>query len=101
MSHRFKPLGDRVLVRPIPEPDVTPGGIVLVPGRERERVQRGLVIARGPGDKLPDGSFAPMCLNVGDTVLMPRRGGDDKVKIDGEELLVFHEEQFAWAMLEE
>ena len=51
---KLRPLGDRVVIEPIPREDMTKSGIVL-PDTAKEKPQEGKVIAVGPGKTLDDG----------------------------------------------
>ena len=46
MSLSLKPLGDRLIVKPIEQDDVTAGGIML-PDTAKEKPQKGEVLADG------------------------------------------------------
>ena len=50
MSLNLKPLGNRLVVEPIEQEEVTAGGIVL-PETAKEKPQKGNVLAAGPGDR--------------------------------------------------
>ena len=54
MATKLQPLGDRVVVKPLPKEEVTKGGIVL-PDTVKEKPQEGEVIAVGPGKLLENG----------------------------------------------
>ena len=47
---KFRPLHDRVLVQRIEQEEKTAGGIII-PDTAKEKPQRGVVIAAGPGKK--------------------------------------------------
>ncbi|HEY8971622.1 MAG TPA: co-chaperone GroES, partial [Puia sp.] len=47
---RITPLHDRVIVRPAKAEEKTAGGIII-PDTAKEKPQRGVVIATGPGKK--------------------------------------------------
>ncbi|MBM4452422.1 MAG: co-chaperone GroES, partial [Chloroflexi bacterium] len=83
------PLGDRVVVKPIPKEDVTKGGIVL-PDTAKEKPQEGKVLAVGPGKMTDDGKRIAMDVKVGDVVLYAKYGGTE-VKEDDEELIILRE----------
>src|SRR3972149_4473299 len=51
---KLKPLGDRVVIRPIVKEEVTKGGIVL-PDTVKEKPQEGEILAVGPGRPLKRG----------------------------------------------
>ena len=75
----IRPLGDRVLVQPKEEKEVTRGGIII-PDTAKEKPMEGTVIAVGTKrDK--DGKEVPFDVKPGDTVLLPKYGGTE-VKID-------------------
>ena len=50
MAISIKPLGNRIVVEPIAEEEVTAGGIVL-PETAKEKPQKGTVLAAGPGER--------------------------------------------------
>ena len=87
---KLKPLGDRVLVRPVEEDLTTASGIVL-PDTAKEKPQKGEVLAVGDGKWDEDGEKRiPLDVAEGDEVLYSKYGGTE-IKIDGEELLVLRE----------
>jgi chaperonin GroES len=87
---KFRPLGDRVVVRRIEEETKTSGGIII-PDTAKEKPSQGEVIAVGPGarDEKTGARIAPE-VKVGDVVLFGKWSGSE-VKIDGEELLIMKE----------
>ncbi len=89
MAAKLQPLGDRVVVRPIPKEEVTKGGIVL-PDTVKEKPQEGKVIAVGPGRLTDEGKRIVMDVKVGDTVLYAKYGGTE-IKEDDEELIILRE----------
>ena len=89
MSISFKPLGSRVVIEPLEQEDITPGGIVL-PETAKEKPQKGTVLAIGPGDRDDDGKRIPMDVAVGDIVLYAKYAGTE-VKVDGKKLLILKE----------
>ncbi|OGE82769.1 MAG: co-chaperone GroES [Candidatus Doudnabacteria bacterium RIFCSPLOWO2_01_FULL_44_21] len=68
----IKPLGDRILVKPLRQEDVTKSGIVLPDTAEKEKKEQGEVIAIGEGDKIKK-----LKLKVGDKVLFGKYAGDE------------------------
>jgi chaperonin GroES len=86
---RLKPLGDRVVVKPLEEEERTKGGIVL-PDTAKEKPQHGEILAVGPGALDEDGERLPMDVNVGDRVLFAKYAGTE-VKIDDDELLILRQ----------
>jgi chaperonin GroES len=89
MSLSLKPLGDRVIVKPIEQEEVTAGGIVL-PDTAKEKPQKGEVLAVGPGTRNDAGERVAMDVKVGDVVLYAKYGGTE-IKLDGEKILVLRE----------
>ncbi len=85
----LKPLGDRVIVEIIDEPQTTASGIVL-PDTAKEKSQRGNVIAVGPGRMLDNGERAALEVNEGDTVMFAKYGGTE-VTLDGKDLMILQE----------
>ncbi|MEW5762854.1 MAG: co-chaperone GroES [Bacillota bacterium] len=85
----IRPLGDRVVVKPLPMEERTKGGIVL-PDTAKEKPQKGEVMAVGPGRLLDNGQRVAIDLKVGDKVLYSKYAGNE-VKIDDEEYLILRE----------
>ena len=86
----IKPIQDRVVVKPIAEDEVTKSGIVLPDTVDKERPEKGAVVAVGEGKLLDSGQRAPMSVKVGDTVMF-KKYSPDEIKIDDEEYLVISE----------
>ena len=86
---RFRPLGDRVVVRRVKEEQKTAGGIII-PETAQEKPQEGEIIAVGPGGRDEAGKLIPIDLKSGDRVLFGKWSGTE-VKIDGEDLLIMKE----------
>ncbi|HHW44466.1 co-chaperone GroES [Desulfofundulus thermobenzoicus] len=85
----IRPLGERVVVKPLPSEEVTKGGIVI-PDTAKEKPQEGEVVAVGPGRLLENGTRVPIDLKVGDRILFSKYAGNE-VKLDGEEYLIMRE----------
>jgi chaperonin GroES len=83
---KLRPLGDRVVIEPIPREDMTKSGIVL-PDTAKEKPQEGKVIAVGPGKTLEDGKREAIDVNPGDKVLYAKYAGTE-FKLDGDEYLI-------------
>jgi len=82
---KFRPLGDRVLVRRVEEATKTAGGIII-PDTAKEKPQRGEVVAVGPGK---DGNL--MTVAVGDIVLYGKYAGQE-LNYDGNDYLIMRED---------
>jgi len=85
-STKLRPLGDKVVVEVIDEPQTTASGIVL-PDTAKEKSQRGKVLAVGPGKVLDNGEREPMDVSEGDTVVFAKYGGTE-LSLDGKELMI-------------
>ena len=83
---KLRPLGDRVVVKPIAREEMTKSGIVL-PDTAKEKPQEGTVIAIGPGALNDDGKRNPMDVKEGQKVLYAKYAGTE-FKVDDEELLI-------------
>ena len=83
----LKPLHDHVIVKAIIEDEVTKSGIVLPDTVDKEKPEKGEVVAVGPGKITESGQRAPMSVNVGDNIMF-KKYSPDEIKVEGEELLV-------------
>lgn len=88
----IRPLGDRVLVKPIKEEEVTKSGIVLPDTVDKEKKMEGEVVAVGPGKILDSGERAKMEVKVGDKVIFEKWGGEE-VKVEKEEYKILSVEK--------
>jgi chaperonin GroES len=89
MAISIKPLGNRLVVEPIEEQEITAGGIVL-PETAKEKPQKGTVLAVGPGERNEKGDYMSLEVKEGDTVLFAKYSGTE-VKYDGKKLLIMRE----------
>lgn len=80
----IKPLADRVIVLPAPAETKTKGGLII-PDTAKEKPQRGVIVAAGPGKK-----DEPVTVKVGDTVLYGKYAGTE-INVDGVEYLIMRE----------
>ncbi len=85
----LKPLGDRLLVKPIEQEEKTASGIIL-PETAKEKPQEGQVLAVGPGARKDDGTRIEMDVKVGDRVLYAKYAGTE-IKMDGVKYLILRE----------
>jgi chaperonin GroES len=89
MAISIKPLGNRLVVEPIEQEEITAGGIVL-PETAKEKPQKGTVLAVGPGERNEKGDHMPLEVKEGDTVLFAKYSGTE-IKYDGKKLLIMRE----------
>lgn len=78
------PLHDRVIVEPAAAEEKTASGIII-PDTAKEKPQRGIVVAAGPGKK-----DEPMTVKAGDTVLYGKYAGTD-ISLEGRDYLIMRE----------
>lgn len=85
----MKPLGNKVLIRPVEEKQETASGLTI-PKSALGSVQKGTVIAAGKGAATMSGDLIPMEVGEGDEVLFPRNEGIE-IEFKDETILLFHE----------
>ena len=78
------PLHDRVIVKAAAAEEKTAGGIII-PDTAKEKPQRGIVVAAGPGKK-----DEPTTVKTGDNVLYSKYGGTE-ITLEGVEYLIMRE----------
>jgi len=86
---QVRPLGDRVLVKPIDEPEKKKGGIII-PDTAKEKPQQGEVIAVGKGRLLETGERAALEVKKGDKVLFRKYSGTE-INIEDDKFLILGE----------
>lgn len=86
----LRPLGDRLVVKPLAKEEVTKAGIILPDTVEKERPEQGEVVAAGPGRLLDSGQRASMTVKVGDKVVF-KKYSPDEVEVGEDEFLVISE----------
>lgn len=87
---KLKPLHNNVIVKTLSQEEITKSGIVLPDTLDKEKPEKGEVIAVGPGKILDNGQLSAMTLKVGDKVVF-KKYSPDEIKIDNEEYLVLSE----------
>ena len=90
----IKPLGDRVIVRPLTEEElgtVSASGIIIPDTAKKEKPEQGIVIAVGPGKWDEDGEKRiPLEVKAGDRVVFSKYGYDE-VKFENKEYFIVSE----------
>ena len=85
------PLADRVLVKPEnAAAEKRASGIYIPETAQKEKPERGEVIAVGEGKRNDNGQLIPLRVKVGDTVMFSKYGFDE-VKIDDEDFFIVSE----------
>ena len=87
---KLKPLGDHVVVKALDEKEISKFGIILPETVDKEKPEKGEVVAAGPGKLLENGSRAAMSVKVGDKVVF-KKYSPDEIKIDKVDYLVISE----------
>jgi chaperonin GroES len=83
----IKPLGDRIVVKPMVLEETTVSGIVLPDTMEKEKKAQGEVVAIGEGEKIQK-----LNLKVGDKVLYGKYSGDE-VEIEKVEYKILKDDE--------
>lgn len=83
----IKPLGDRILVKPLQQEQTTASGIVLPETGEKEKKAQGEIISIGDGEKIKK-----LNLQIGDKVLFGKYAGDD-VEVEKQELKILKDDE--------
>lgn len=87
---KLKPLNDHVIVKALANDEMTKSGIVLPDTVDKEKPEKGEVVAVGPGKLLDNGQRAASSVKVGDKVVF-KKYSPDEIKVDGQEYLVISE----------
>jgi len=87
---RIRPLGDRVVVKPVEREEVTKGGIFLPDTASKERPMEGTVMAVGEGRRDDNGKLVTMTVKAGDKIVFAKYSGTE-FKVDDVEYLILAE----------
>lgn len=87
---KFRPLGDRILVKRVEAEERTTSGLVI-PDSAKEKPQQAEVVAVGTGRRLKNGEIKALTVKAGDRVLFGKYTGDE-VKLDGVAHLILRED---------
>ena len=87
---KIQPLYNNILVEPLRE-EKKKGGIILPDTVEKERSEKGKVIAVGFGKRDKEGKRIPLDVKKGDVVLFTKYSPNE-IKVDGKEYLVIKED---------
>ena len=90
----LKPLGDRVIIEPVEKEKggKTKAGLYLPESADNEGSEEGKVISVGPGKRSEDGTFIPVHVKKGDTVLFHKSYGSKEIKVGDKEYLIVRED---------
>lgn len=87
---KFKPLHDRLLLKPMTAETKTKGGLII-PDTAQEKPMQGEIVAVGKGKRLEDGRLQAIDVKVGDKVIYGKWSGTE-VKIAGVDHVILKEE---------
>jgi chaperonin GroES len=85
----LQPLGGNLLVKAVVEKSIS--GIVLPDTIDKEKPQKGEVVALGTGKVAKDGKKIAFNVKVGDIVLF-KKYSPDEVEVNGEDYLIMDED---------
>jgi len=86
----IKPIGDRVLIRPVAEEEVTKSGIVLPDTIDKEKKAEGEIVAIGSGEKV-----SKLGLAVGQRIVFGKYSGEE-IKVEKDDYkIVNHDDILA------
>jgi len=88
MFKKFRPLGDRVLIKRVEDENKTEGGIII-PDAAKEKTQTGMVVAVGPGRYDAQGKLIPMNVKENEMVYFAKYSGTE---LDDEQLIIREDE---------
>ncbi|HHE71330.1 MAG TPA: co-chaperone GroES [Chloroflexi bacterium] len=89
MSVKIRPLGDRVIVEPVEEDEMTfAGGRLVLPDTAKEKPQQGRVLAVGPDVEVENEDGEVIGPQVGDLVIYAKYAGTTFKTRDGKEMLI-------------
>jgi chaperonin GroES len=84
------PLNDHIVIKAVVETK-TVGGIILPETADKEKPEKGEVVAVGAGKLLENGTRAASAVKVGDIVVF-KKYSPDEVKVGKEDFLVIRED---------
>ena len=87
----LKPLGDRIIIKALPQEDLTKGGVFL-PDTAKEKPQQGEVLSVGQGRYDDNGKLIPMTVKTGNKVLYGKYSGSE-ISHEGQEYLILKEDE--------
>jgi chaperonin GroES len=85
------PIGGNILVKPLSEQKTSASGIVLPDTVDKEKPQKGKIIALGTGKISQDGKKIAFNVKVNDIVVF-KKYSPDEITVDGEEYLIMDED---------
>lgn len=90
-QHKLTPIGGNILVKAVSEETKSASGIVLPGNVNKDKPQKGEIMALGSGRIGMDGRRTPFSVKVGDIVIF-KKYTPDEIEVDGENYLIMDEE---------
>jgi chaperonin GroES len=94
---KYQPLNDHILIKILRDNEVSKAGIILPDTVDKEKPEKGEVVALGPGKLLDNGQRAPMSVKISDKVIFKKYAPDE---IPGEEELMMIKEEDILAIIQ-
>jgi chaperonin GroES len=88
---KYRPLGDRVLVKPLTTEERNKSGIIITDSIERGEFVYGNVISIGHGIYTQNGHLIPMSVSPNQTVMYRQDMAGDKIKFGDDEYILFRD----------
>jgi len=88
---KFRPLGNRVLVRRLDPEEKLKGGIIL-PDTAKKKQEQAAVVAIGTGKKDKNGNLIPIPVKIGDVILMEKYSGQE-ITLDEQEYVILRSDE--------
>ncbi|MFH1712036.1 MAG: co-chaperone GroES [Patescibacteria group bacterium] len=83
----LKPVGNNIVLKPLDSEKTTASGIIIPDTVDKERPEKGEVLAVGPGKVLDSGQRQPIEVQVGNKVIF-KKYAPDEFEIDGQKYLI-------------
>ena len=94
MEGNFRPLGDRVLIKPHEKKEnKTASGIIIAESSTQSQKVYGDVVSIGTGIFSQNGERIPITVKVGDVVMYEKGQGTNEIEVGTEKYLLFNEHQ--------
>lgn len=93
---KFRPIGDRVLLKRIEKENMTPGGLVF-PSTSQVRSNQAVVVVVGRGRMYDSGVLAEPLVSQGMHVVAAKNAGQD-INLEGEEFWLVREHDILYTV---
>lgn len=87
-EENIRMIDDKILCKPVEEPQQTAGGVILPPApQDIQKPREGIVIGVGPGHRDARGVIIPMETKIGDYIIV-KPGAWHDIERNGEKLFI-------------